>query len=218
MTATDEPTVFIVDDDVAVCDALGLLVESVGLKAERHTSARAFLDEYDPARPGCLVLDVRMPGMSGLEVQDELNRRGHQMPVIILTGHGDMRMAVRAMQAGAVDCLAKPFNDQELLDRIHHAIALDRTTRRERAINDEIAGRIGLLSDREHEVMSRVVRGMTNQKIAEELGITKKTVDAHRAKVMEKTQAKSLADLVQIELRARGAAGSRHIAPDSGTT
>jgi FixJ family two-component response regulator len=137
--------------------------------------------------------------------------------VIILTGHGDMQLAVRAMKGGAVDCLAKPFNDQELLDRIHHAIALDRKVRRERAISDEIAGRIGLLTDREREVMSRVVRGMTNQMIGEELGITKKTVDAHRARVMEKTRAKSLADLVQIDLRAREAAGFRDGAPDSGT-
>ncbi len=205
------------DDDAAVCDALGLLVESVGLKAERYTSARAFLDGYDRARPGCLVLDVRMPGMSGLEVQDELNRRGQRIPVLILTGHGDMQMAVRAMKGGAVDCLAKPFNDQQLLDRIHQAIALDRKTRREQAINDELAKRLGLLSDREREVMSRVVRGMTNQMIAEELGITKKTVDAHRARVMEKTQAKSLADLVQIELRAREAAGFRDSERRSGT-
>jgi len=216
MTSVDQPTVFIVDDDVAVCDALGLLVESVGLKAERYTSAHAFLHAYDPVRPGCLVLDVRMPGMSGLELQDELNRRGQRIPVIILTGHGDMQMAVRAMKGGAVDCLAKPFNDQELLDRIHQAIAVDKKERRERVINNEIAERIGLLTDREREVMNRVVRGMTNQMIAEELGITKKTVDAHRARVMEKTQAKSLADLVQIELRARGAAGTRHVAADSG--
>ena len=200
----NEPTVYIVDDDAAVCDSLALLVGSVGLTVKTYASAVAFLDAYDSTSPGCVVLDVRMPGMSGLELQDIFNDRGYQIPVIVITAHGDMPTAVRAMKAGAIDCMAKPFHDQELVDRIQQAIATDKQARVDRAMREEITERVAMLTAREREVMAKVVRGMTNQLIATELGITKKTVDAHRAKVMEKMRANSLADLVQLDLKARG--------------
>ena len=198
-----EPVVFIIDDDPAVRDALAVLVRSVGLRTQTYATAHEFLDTYDPVSPGCLVLDIRMPGMGGLELQEELDARRIRLPVIVVTGHGDMQTAVRAMKAGALDCFAKPFNDQELLDCIHRAIRRDGEVRKESARRSEIESRMAQLSPREREVMEGIVAGKTNQTIADELGVTKKTIDAHRAKVMEKTETRSLAELVELSLKLR---------------
>lgn len=189
-------TVFVVDDDQAVRMSLSLLIRSMGLAVETFESAAAFLGACDPERSGCLVLDIRMPGMSGLEMQEELNRRAIGLPVIFITGHGDVAMAVRAMKSGAVDFIEKPFNDQQLLDRINKALELDRNARAALAEHATLAARIELLSPREREVMERIVAGQANKVIAIELGLSERTVEIHRAKVMTKTGARSLAELV----------------------
>ncbi|MBU0639726.1 MAG: response regulator transcription factor [Planctomycetes bacterium] len=193
-----EPTVFVVDDDPGMRGSLRWLIESVGLRVKVFESAREFLAAYDPERPGCVVLDVRMPGMSGLELHEELSSMHGAVPAIIITGHGDVPMAVRAMKAGAVDFLEKPFGDQVLLDCIRKAIRQDATSRRERAQRAEAAARLMRLTPREHEVMSLVVAGKANKQVAAELGLSEKTIEAHRARVMEKTQSDSLAELVQL--------------------
>lgn len=197
-----EPTVFIVDDDPAVCDALQTLLHSVGRTVEIHHGARSFLAAYDPDAPGCLLLDVRMPGMSGLELQAALAAHHIRLPVIVVTAHGDMTVAVRAMKAGALDCLAKPFDHELLLEGVEEAIRLDEASRRTAATRAEVHARLAELSAREREVMTGVVAGKTNRVIAEELGVATKTIDAHRARVMEKTQATSLAELVKLALSA----------------
>lgn len=189
-------TVFVVDDDVAVRQSLSLLIRSMGLSVESFESAQTFLSACDPERSGCLVLDIRMPGMSGLEMQEELHRRTIDLPVIFITGHGDVAMAVRAMKLGAVDFIEKPFNDQQLLDRINQALEVDRAARAARAERATLASRIELLSPREREVMDRIVAGQANKVIAIELGLSERTVEIHRAKVMTKTGARSLAELV----------------------
>jgi len=194
-------TVFIVDDDVAVRQSLSMLIHSMSLPVESFESAQDFLQRGDPTRAGCLVLDIRMPGMSGLELQDELKRREFTLPVIFITGHGDIGMAVRAMKNGAVDFIEKPFNDQVLLERINQAIELDRVRREEHGERADIARRIELLSPREREVMERIVAGQANKVIAIELGLSERTVEIHRAKVMAKTSAGSLAELVSMVTR-----------------
>ena len=176
-----ESMVFIVDDDEAMRDALDTLIRSVGMKTVLHASADEFLASYDPEQPGCLVLDVRMPGMSGLELQDRLVEEGVDLPVIIITGHGDVPMAVRAMRAGALDFLEKPFREQDLLHRIHQAIERDAKIRRERAAKADIVARLASLTSREREVMERVVAGKHNKAIASELGVSHKTVEFHRS-------------------------------------
>ncbi len=193
-----EPTVFIVDDDRAVCDSLRWLVESVGLEVESHSSAPEFLDTYDPERPGCLILDVRMPEMSGIEALKAFADRGLPIPVIVITGHGDVPTAVRAMKLGAVDLIEKPFNDQLLLDRIQECIRQDADNRRERASRAEIVDRFKTLSPREREVMDLVVDGKSNKVIARQLGTSPKTIEAQRANVMRKLGTGSLAELVQM--------------------
>lgn len=193
-----EPTVFVVDDDEAVAHAFRYLIESVGLRVEVFTSPSAFIERFDPARPGCLVLDVRMPAMSGFELLDWLRQRDIEIPVIFVTGHGDVPMAVRAMKAGAVDFIEKPFRDQELLDQIYKAIRMDALSRCDRAKFAAIRERYRSLTEREREVMDLVVAGCANKVIAERLGLSAKTVEAHRAKVMEKMKVRSLSQLVQM--------------------
>ena len=196
-------TVFVVDDDEAVRNSLRWLIESVGVKVETYESAQAFLRAYRPKRAGCLVVDVRMPGMSGLELQDWLVMQGINLPVIVITGHGDVPMAVRAMKTGAVDFIEKPFNDQLLLDRIQSAVEQDIQRRHDNAERTEIEARLAQLTPREREVMNMVVAGDSNKMIATTLGVSKKTVEAHRAKVMEKMEAESLAELVRMALIAK---------------
>ena len=196
-----EATVFVVDDDDAVRQALDLLLESVGLTAQTYASAEDFLQAYDPGRPGCLVLDVRMPGTSGLALQELLAARGVDIPIIFITGHGDVSTAVRAMKAHAFDFIEKPFNDQDLLDRIHEAISAGRPNRQERASSAEIAERVATLTRREREIMAMIVEGKTGKVMASALQISEKTVQTHRARVMEKMRAQSVAELVKMAAR-----------------
>jgi two-component system, LuxR family, response regulator FixJ len=192
------PIVFIVDDDEAVRGSLRLLIKSVGLAPTALGSAREFLDNYDPAQPGCLVLDVRMPQMSGIELQEQLNRQGAIIPVIFITGHGDVPMAVEALQAGAFDFLQKPFRDQELVDRIQRALEKDRASRAALTQRTLIRERLESLTPREREVMELICAGAANKVIAADLGVSQRTVEIHRARVMEKMQASSLAQLVRM--------------------
>jgi len=193
-------TIFIVDDDTEVRHALALLMESVGLKVETYSSADAYLEQFDPEAPGCLVLDVRMPGMSGLELQARLAAEAIHPPVIVITGHGDVPMAVRAVQAGAVDFIEKPFNDQSLLDSVHRALGLDAKQRGRASKLAEVKTRLASLTPREQQVMKMVVAGKRNKVIALELSVSQSTVEAHRAKVMDKMQAQSLSDLMRMVL------------------
>ena len=192
------PVVFIVDDDEAVRSSLRLLLKSVGLVPTALESAREFLDKYDPAQPGCLVLDVRMPGMSGIELQETLNRQGAVIPVIFITGHGDVPMAVEAMQAGAFDFLQKPFRDQDLIDRIQRALEKDRASRSELNERGLIRERLESLTPREREVLTLVTSGKPNKIMAADLGVSQRTIEIHRARVMEKMGASSLAQLVRM--------------------
>jgi len=201
-TSNAEPVVYVVDDDEAMRSSLKWLIESVGLRVETFGSADEFLSCYYPGRAGCLLLDVRMPGMSGLDLQEYLTNRHIQLPVIIITGHGDVPLAVRAMKSGARDFIEKPFNDEALLDAIRHALALAAEQRSVQARQAEIATRLALLTPREHEVMEMVADGRSNKEIANTLGVSAKTVEAHRARVMEKMEARSLAELVRMVLAA----------------
>jgi FixJ family two-component response regulator len=192
------PTVFVVDDDEGVRNSLRFLLKSVGLATDALASAGEFLAAYKPDQPGCLVLDVRMPGMSGLELQQQLNLRGAVIPVIFITGHGDIPMAVEAMQQGAFDFLQKPFRDQDLIDRIQRA--LERDARNRAALNQHarIRERLASLTPREREVLALMTRGQPNKIMAAELGVSQRTVEIHRARVMEKSGAASLAQLVRM--------------------
>jgi len=196
MTISDAD-VFVVDDDALIRDALEQLVKSVGLKADTFASTLEFLGTELPDKPGCLVLDIRMPGLSGLDLQDELIKRGRAIPIIFITGHGTVPMSVRAMKAGAVDFLQKPFEDQELLDAIHHSIELNRLTRLERVEIDKIEQRIKFLTLREHEILLFVTAGMLNKQIAYNLKMSENTVKTHRARIMRKMEVESLAELVR---------------------
>jgi two-component system response regulator FixJ len=199
-----EATVFVVDDDPAVRHSLAWLIESVGLRVKTYPSAQSFLDAYDDDQHGCLVLDVRMPGMSGVDLQEQLVTMDVAIPVIFVTGHGDVPMAVRAMKRGALDFIEKPFNNQELLDRIHQAIQRDASQRKERAQRAELCARTASLTPREREVMDKVVAGKANKAMARELGVSVKTIEAHRARLMEKMRARSVSELVQIVLAGGG--------------
>lgn len=194
----NQATVFIVDDEEAVRDSLQWLLESSGLKVALFDSAEAFLQGYDPAQPGCLVVDVRMPGMSGLELQEKLTELHYSIPVIFITGHGDVPMAVQAVKHGAADFLEKPFNDKELLQIVQRCLEQDQQQRARQQQVDSTQSRLASLTPREREVMQLVVAGKLNKQIADQLNISIKTVEAHRAKVMEKVGAHSLAELVQI--------------------
>lgn len=196
-----EPTVFIVDDDQAVARSLRWLIESVRLKVETFSSAQEFLDGYESSKPGCLVLDVRMPGMSGLDLQERLVAQRFQVPIIFITGHGDVQMAVRAVQSGAFDFVEKPFNDQDLLDRIQKAIVFDAQRRSKNTQRVQLGSLFASLTPREREVLDLVVEGMSNKAIANSLGLSAKTVEVHRAKVMEKMHARSVADLVKMAIQ-----------------
>jgi len=198
--AEQESTVFVVDDDDAVRNSMRWLVESVGLPVETYASAREFLETHDPNRPGCLVLDVRMPGMSGLDLQEKLHEKGIVIPIIVVTGHGDVPTAVRAIKAGAVEFIEKPVNDQLLLDTIQRCIEKDSEYRQELATRSVIAARYMSLTPREREVMARVVAGEPNKVIARNLDLSAKTIEAHRAAVMRKMEADSLASLVHMAI------------------
>lgn len=195
---TKQSTVYVVDDDDAMRESLTWLIESVGLNVETYASADDFLESYYPGRPGCVLLDVRMPGMSGLELQGHLQKQQVTVPVIMITGHGDVPMAVRAMKSGAIDFIEKPFNDEQLLESIRNALAIDDTRRDEQSFKAEVASRLSQLTPRESEVMDMVTAGKSNKEIANSLGVSAKTVEAHRAKVMEKMEAGSLAELVRL--------------------
>lgn len=193
-----EPTVFVVDDDGAVRHFLRGLIVSVNLRVQAYASAQEFLEAYQQGSPGCLVLDIRMPGISGLELQQELNARGIDLPIIVLTGHGSVQVAVHAMKAGAIDFIEKPFNNEVLLDRVQKAVAKSVNAYEDRLKQDEILRRQNSLTPREHQVLDLVVAGESNKRIARHLQISDKTVEIHRANVMEKMQARSLADLVKM--------------------
>ena len=195
---TSEPTVFVVDDDQAMRGSLQWLLESLKLNVETYASAKDFLSAYDPVHPGCLLLDVRMPDVSGLQLQEILAQRQIRIPVILITGHGDISMAVRTMKAGAFDFIEKPFNDQILLERIQQGLAVDARQRREAAEREKIIERIGSLTPREGEVLDSVVSGKSNKLIAAELEISIKTVEVHRARVMEKMAVNSVAELTAL--------------------
>jgi two-component system response regulator FixJ len=202
-----KPTVFIVDDDRGVLDSLKFLMRSVGLYAETYQSAQEFLGAFDLERPGCLVLDVRMPEMGGLELQERLVAMGSSLPVIFITAHGDVPMAVQAVKAGAVDFVQKPFRDQELIDKIQSALQQDAQLRRQIADRADITQRIESLTPRELEVMHLVVEGKPNKVIAHSLGISQRTVEIHRSRVMEKMRAESVPHLVQMVIRAGSTGG-----------
>jgi two-component system response regulator FixJ len=191
------PTVFIIDDDPAVRDAIGLLLRTDGLAVAAFASATAFLESPAVQQPGCLLLDVRMPGMSGLDLQKQLQAQGFQTPILFMTGHGDVPMAIRAMKAGAFDFIEKPFQGATLLERVREALTLDARQRCRQACRAEAAVRLALLSAREREVLERVAAGQYNKVIAAELGISLSTVEIHRKRVMEKLQAESLSDLIR---------------------
>jgi FixJ family two-component response regulator len=200
---TGAPVVFVVDDDPAMRDSLRWLIESTGLTVETFADAQTFLARIRPEVPGCLVLDVRMPGMSGLDLQAELARRGVGLPTIVVTGHAEVAMAVRAVKAGAIDFIEKPFSDQLLLDRVRQGIEMDRRERDGRARRADVLRRMSLLTQREREVLDLVVAGRANKEIAATLRLSPKTVEVHRAHVMEKMQASSVAELVRLALFAQ---------------
>jgi FixJ family two-component response regulator len=195
-----EPTVFVVDDDQAVLDSLGMLLRSMQIGCQLFNSAQAFIDAYQAGWNGCVVLDIRMPGMSGMELHRHLTENHIVMPVIFVTGHGDVPMAVEAMHNGAFDFIQKPYRDQDLLDRINQALTWDEEHRSQEDRKRELVERYGTLTPREREVMECVVRGLANKVIAMDLDLSQRTVEIHRARVMEKMQARSLAELVRMSM------------------
>jgi len=202
-----QPKVFVVDDDEPVRDAIGMLLDTVGIDYAAFASAQEFLDTFDPACGGCLILDIRMPGMSGLDLQRKLLDMGADIPVVFITGHGDVPMAVEAMKRGAVDFIRKPFRDQELLDRVQEALNLDADQRATHADLADIRSRVAALTPREQQVFQRVADGQANKVVAIDLGISERTVEIHRSQVMQKTGCRSLADLVRLKLGLERAGG-----------
>ena len=197
------PTVYIVDDDTEMRETLRSLVSSVNLPVETYASGQEFLETANGSRAGCLVVDLRMPGLSGIDLQDELVARNAQLPVIMISGYGDVTTAARAMRAGAIDFLEKPISRQLLLDRVREALEVDRQRRRAEAERAEVAARVARLTPRERQVMELVVSGNTNKVIAIDLGLCEKTVEVHRAHVMEKMKVQSLAELVRLAILVR---------------
>ena len=194
------PNVYIVDDDDGMRRALTLLLSTVGYETAAYARPTEFLSRFKPDDPGCLVLDIRMPEMSGLEVQQQLNRMGCMVPIIFITGHGDVPMAVQAMKAGAFEFIQKPFRDQDLLDKINQALRHDSENRVGVARRTEVLRRLESLTPRERQVMDLVVEGGANKVIAIDLGLSERTVEIHRAKVMEKMGARSVAHLVKLHM------------------
>lgn len=197
---SENPVVFLVDDDAAVREAVSLLLRSSGLECRAFSSGEEFLKAYDSDQPGCLVTDMRMPGLSGLDLQNRLEAFSQQPPVILITGHGDVPAAVRALKQGALDFIEKPFNEQVFLDAVNRAIQLDRTRRNDYARRDSLQMLVDSLSDREREVMTMVAKGCPNKIIADELSLSIKTVEFHRGNLMTKLKVVSVADLVRISL------------------
>jgi FixJ family two-component response regulator len=207
---TDDPTIFVVDDDQAVRDSLRWLLESLRLKVETYGSAMEFLASEAANRPGCLVLDIRMPEVSGLQLQEILAARRVHLPVIMITGHGDVSMAVRAMKAGALDFIEKPFNDELLLERIQRGLEIDARQRSQDAERRAVLMRAAQLTARERDVLERVVAGKSNKAVASELGISARTVEVHRAHIMEKMHADSLAALTAMTIKMIPTGLSKH--------
>lgn len=203
-----QQTVFIVDDDEGIREGLGLLLETVGQLYELYSSAIEFLDAYDPSKGGCLLLDIRMPRMSGLELQEKLNEKECLLPIIFITGHGDIPMAVDAMRRGALDFIRKPFREQDLLDRINEALESDAGKREVMLDRQELLERLSSLSERESEVFHRVAAGDMNKVIGFDLGISERTVEVHRSQVMKKLGVRTLAQLVRFEIETELLAGS----------
>ncbi len=193
-------TIFIVDDDEAIRDSLAVLLKTVDLNATTFSSGDEFLEAYDPGWEGCILLDIRMPGTSGMEVQKRLAESGCSIPVIFITGHGDIPMAVEAMHGGAFDFIQKPFRDQDLLDRIDQALTTSNEQEQQAARKKTVQNQLQTLTPREQEVMQLVVHGSANKVIAMDLGVSQRTVEIHRARVMEKMRARSLAELVRMAL------------------
>ena len=197
-------TVYVVDDDPGVRTSLRRLLEEVSLPCQAFSTANEFLEAYSPASPGCLVLDVRMPGMSGIELHKRLVAEDVTIPVVIISGHGDIPMAADAMRRGAVDFMEKPVSPQLLLDRIQQALARDAETRRAKTERDAVATRAALLTPREREVVDLAVTGMANKQIAAQFGVSPQAIDAHRAKAMKKMQAENVAELVRLMITVSG--------------
>jgi FixJ family two-component response regulator len=195
---SEEAIVFVVDDDAAARSAIESLLQSVGLRVETFASASGFLQRGAPDRPCCLVLDVRLPGMSGIELQRNLTSTGMNIPIVFITGHGDIPMSVEAMKAGAIEFLTKPFRGQELLDAIHNGLDRNRVSRQDEAGLADLRRRVDALTPREREVMQRVIAGLLNKQIAAELGASERTIKIHRANGMRKMGAESLPDLVRM--------------------
>jgi FixJ family two-component response regulator len=205
--SNDAATVMVVDDDAGVRNAMRVLLKSVGLNSTLFASAQEFLAAYQPSQQGCLVLDIRMPGMSGLELQQQLNLRGAVIPVIFMSGHADIPMAVEAMQHGAFDFLQKPFRDQDLLDRIQRAITKHSELRKSLGEHARIKAHLGELTPREREVLDFLTQGLQNKAIAQKLAVSPRTIEIHRARVMEKMNAHSIAELVRMMMDLDHAAG-----------
>ena len=205
-TPLARPTVFVVDDEEPVGDSIAMLLRTVGLASRVYRDPRRFLEEYRPEMPGCLVLDVRMPQMGGLEVQKELARRNATLPIIFITGHGDVPMAVEAMRGGAIDFIQKPFNDDELIRRVQNALEQDAQERELLERRGEIERRWEELTSREREIAGRIADGEANKKIAAELGISVRTAELHRARVLQKMGVRSPAQLVRMLIALKGPA------------